>query len=87
LGTAIAGHELPNLSGRRFLVIEDEPLIGLDIVAALEEAQAQVEGPVSTAEKAFAIMERTSLDGALLMRICTGVNRRGVPTPIGSPSY
>lgn len=56
----------PNLSGRRFLVVEDEPLIGLDIVAALEESQAQVEGPVATAVKAIEIIERISLDGALL---------------------
>lgn len=66
LGPAATGYRPPSLSGRRFLVIEDEPLIGLDIVAALEEAQAQVEGPVATAEKAFEVIGRTSLDGALL---------------------
>jgi PAS domain S-box-containing protein len=54
------------LSGRRFLVVEDEPLIGLDIVAALEDAQAQVEGPVGTTEKAIELIEANSLDGVLL---------------------
>jgi two-component sensor histidine kinase len=66
LGSNAAGRETPSLFGRRFLVIEDEPLIGLDIVDALEQAQAHVEGPVSTAEKAFKIIERIPLDGVLL---------------------
>ena len=60
------GNKSPNLSGRRFLVVEDEPWIGLDIVAALEETGAHVEGPVATAEKAQEIIQGTSLDGALL---------------------
>lgn len=64
--TASPRSEAPNLSGKRFLVVEDEPLIGLDIAAALEEANAQVEGPAGTAEIALEIIERMSLDGALL---------------------
>lgn len=76
------------LAGRRFLVVEDEPLIGLDIVAALEEARATVEGPVATAEQAFEIIESTSFDGALLDASLHGrsvhdvagaLTRRGVP--------
>jgi two-component sensor histidine kinase/CheY-like chemotaxis protein len=55
-----------DLEGRRFLVVEDEPLIGLDIVGALENAGADVEGPVTTAEKACELIERSRFDGALL---------------------
>jgi CheY-like chemotaxis protein len=55
-----------NLQGRRLLVVEDEPLIGLDIAAALEDAGAKVEGPVGTIEMARAIVERSALDGAFL---------------------
>lgn len=55
-----------NLAGRRFLVVEDEPLIGLDIVAALEDAKAKVEGPIGTVEKACEIIGGSPLDGALL---------------------
>jgi PAS domain S-box-containing protein len=77
-----------SLAGRRFLVVEDEPLIGLDIVAGLEDAGAQVEGPVGTVEKAIEFVERAALDGALLDanlrgrpvdEIASALTRRGVP--------
>jgi two-component sensor histidine kinase len=55
-----------SLDGRRFLVVEDEPLIGLDIVAALESAKADVEGPVTTVEKACELIEQSRFDGVLL---------------------
>ncbi|MGA2057882.1 MAG: GAF domain-containing protein [Bradyrhizobium sp.] len=55
-----------SLEGRRFLVVEDEPLIGLDIVASLEGAKAEVEGPVSSVEKACELIEQSRFDGVLL---------------------
>ena len=55
-----------SLDGRRFLVVEDEPLIGLDIVAALESARAEVEGPVTNLNKASDLIEQSRLDGVLL---------------------
>jgi CheY-like chemotaxis protein len=55
-----------SLDGRRFLVVEDEPLIGLDIVAALESAKADVEGPVTTVKKACELIEQSRFDGVLL---------------------
>jgi two-component sensor histidine kinase/CheY-like chemotaxis protein len=55
-----------SLEGRRFLVVEDEPLIGLDIVAALESAKADVEGPVTTVKKACELIEQSRFDGVLL---------------------
>ena len=56
----------PNLAGRRFLVVEDEPLIGLDIVDGLEDAGAWIAGPVNSAASAIEIIERELLDGVLL---------------------
>jgi CheY-like chemotaxis protein len=85
------GRELsgsPALAGRRFLVVEDEPILGLDVVAALENAKAAVEGPIGTIEKALEIIERSPLDGALLDanlngrrtdEIALSLTRRGVP--------
>ena len=80
--------DVRNLKGRRFLVVEDEPLIGLDIVAALEEAHAFVEGPVATIEEACDLIERLRFDGALLDanlhgrpvdEIAAALSRRNVP--------
>ena len=47
-------------------MVEDEPLIGLDIVAALESAKADVEGPVTTVKKACELIEQSRFDGVLL---------------------
>lgn len=55
-----------DLSGRRILVVEDEPLIGLDIVSALEDAGAEVEGPAATIEEACHLIARSNFDVALL---------------------
>jgi two-component sensor histidine kinase len=56
----------PALASRRFLVVDDEPLVALDMVAGLEEAGAQIAGPAGTAAEALRIIESTSLDGAML---------------------
>ncbi|HZJ11379.1 MAG TPA: response regulator [Methyloceanibacter sp.] len=48
------------------LVVEDEFLIALDIVAALEQAGVPVSGPASTVNDALAAIERETLRGALL---------------------
>jgi two-component sensor histidine kinase len=55
-----------NLEGRRFLVVEDEPFIGLDVVAALEGVKARVEGPIATVEKACELIEQSHFDAALI---------------------
>jgi PAS domain S-box-containing protein len=77
-----------SLAGRRFLVVEDETMIGLDLVAGLEDAEAQVEGPIGTAKQAIEAIERASFDGALLDanlhgypvdEIASALTRRGVP--------
>jgi two-component sensor histidine kinase/CheY-like chemotaxis protein len=55
-----------SLKGWRFLVVEDEPLIGLDIVAALEGAKADVEGPVTSVKQACELIEQSRFDAVLL---------------------
>jgi PAS domain S-box-containing protein len=54
------------LAGKCILVIEDEPLVALDMISNLERANAQVAGPASTAKEALEIIASTPLDGALL---------------------
>jgi CheY-like chemotaxis protein len=61
------GEEMPEtLAGRRLLVIEDEPLVALDLASILEDAGAEIVGPAGNAEQALALIGSTALDGALL---------------------
>ena len=62
------------LKGKRFLIVEDEPLIALDILAGLESAGVIVEGPVSSVRDALRAVEDASFDGVLL-----DANLRGEP--------
>jgi len=68
------GKDMPRLGGKRVLVVEDEPLVALDIVAALEGAGADVVGSAGTAKEALHIIDNTLLDAALL-----DANLRGHP--------
>lgn len=54
------------LSGRRILVVEDEYLIAIEIERWLQEAGAEVAGPVPDAERALALIETEALDAAVL---------------------
>jgi PAS domain S-box-containing protein len=85
-------HAAPNLSaklaGKRFLVVEDEPLVALDLVAGLHKWGGEAVGPVGTSEQALPIIEKERIDGALLdgnLRglpvdgIAAALTRRGVP--------
>jgi two-component sensor histidine kinase/DNA-binding response OmpR family regulator len=63
------------LRGKRFLIVEDEPLIALEIMAGLESVGVDVEGPVGSVEEALrAIDDDGSFDGVLL-----DANLRGEP--------
>jgi signal transduction histidine kinase/CheY-like chemotaxis protein len=62
------------LAGKRLLVVEDEALVALDIVAALESAGAEVAGAAGTTKEALNIIGSASLDAALL-----DANLRGQP--------
>ena len=53
-------------SGKRVLVVEDEPLIALDQVANLEDIGAHVVGPCGTIAEALNAIRTTSIDVGLL---------------------
>lgn len=70
------------------LVVEDEFLIALDIVGALEQAGIAVVGPAGTVADALAAIDRHTLRGALLDahlggepagRIADTLAARGIP--------
>ena len=76
------------VTAQTILVVEDEFLIALDIVAALEHAGIAVAGPASTVSDALAAIEREPLRGALLDahlggesagRIADALQARGLP--------
>jgi CheY-like chemotaxis protein len=76
------------MSAHPVLVVEDEFLIALDIVAALENAGVAVVGPASTVSDALAAIEREPLRGALLDahlggesvgRVADALAARGLP--------
>ena len=54
------------LAGQRFLVVEDEPLVALDMAAGLEEAGAAVVASTGSAKEALDIIENKAMDAALL---------------------
>ncbi len=54
------------LSGRRILVVEDEYLIAIEMERWLQEAGAEVAGPVPDTERALALIETEALDAAVL---------------------
>lgn len=54
------------LEGRRILVVEDEPLLAMDIAGQLEDAGAEVVGPAGTAAAALELIARYRFDAALL---------------------
>lgn len=57
---------LSKLEGRRVLVVEDEYFIADDLAHAIEEAGAEVVGPASTGEAAFALLDGPPIDLAVL---------------------
>jgi DNA-binding response OmpR family regulator len=54
------------LEGVRVLLVEDEIMVALDLELALEEAGAEVIGPVMNLEEALRCAEREEIDVALL---------------------
>jgi CheY-like chemotaxis protein len=54
------------LAQQRLLVVEDEPLVVMELSTILEDAGAEVIGPAGTADQALHLIETTKLDGALL---------------------
>ena len=54
------------LEGRRILVVEDEPLLAMDIAGQLEDAGACVIGPVGNVAAALSMIEQYRFHAALL---------------------
>jgi CheY-like chemotaxis protein len=56
------------LRGRRLLVVEDEYMIAIELVRALEDLGAEVVGPAGSVEDAFSLLEDAGapLDAAVL---------------------
>ena len=54
------------LDGLRILVVEDDPIIALDVVASLASAGATVLGPAYSVAQALAIIDRSPVDAAVL---------------------
>jgi CheY-like chemotaxis protein len=78
------------LTGRRFLVVEDEYLIAADVAAVLEALGVEVTGPVGTVAEALKLVETEGdrLDGAVLdvnlagdrvYPVADALRRRGIP--------
>src|SRR6185503_3261642 len=77
----------PALRGRSILVVEDEPLIGLDIRNALEAAGAYVTA-TTTVRHALLLVEHDGLAGAIMdhaladgdsTELCARLLARGIP--------
>ena len=64
-GTA-AGQDPAPVSGRRILVVEDEPLIAMDFSQTLSEAGYVVIGPANSVARALALLARFGCDAATL---------------------
>jgi PAS domain S-box-containing protein len=58
--------ETKPVAGKRILVVDDEPLIAMDIVASLEDEGCQVVGPAATLQRALTLIESKEIDAALL---------------------
>jgi DNA-binding response OmpR family regulator len=77
----------PSLFGRSILVVEDEPLIALDITQAFEGTGAKLT-TTNTLQHALILVEHDGLAGAILdhalgdgdsSRLCARLKERGVP--------
>src|SRR4029078_8897142 len=54
------------LAGLRILIVEDDPIIALDVAETLADAGAIVIGPAHTVAQAFNLVGRGGLDAAVL---------------------
>ena len=54
------------LSGRRVLIVEDEPFIAFDLADAIESAGGVVLGPAMSVREALALIARDRVEAAIL---------------------
>ncbi|MEZ5960354.1 MAG: PAS domain S-box protein [Hyphomonadaceae bacterium] len=76
------------IEGRRILVVEDEPLIGMVLTDYLDDARCQVVGPVQSADTALQMATEEEFDAALVDgnlagrrvdQIVSALTKRGIP--------
>ena len=66
LALEVAQRSSGKLAGKRFLIVEDEPLVALDTASGLEEAGAEIVFSTGSSKDALETIEHTALDAALL---------------------
>jgi CheY-like chemotaxis protein len=54
------------IRGKRVLVVDDEPLIIMDVTEILTEAGCEIAGPAENVERAMSIINATEFDAAIL---------------------
>jgi len=64
--TSKDGSGEPSLRNKRILVVEDEPLVAMDVVATLEEEGCEIVGPAANVDNAKVLIEGSNFDAALL---------------------
>jgi PAS domain S-box-containing protein len=86
--TRVVEKAAARLAGKRLLVVEDEPLVALDMVGCLEEAGAETATTIGTVTEALQTIESASFDAALLDgnlrgqkvdEIAAALTRRNIP--------
>jgi len=86
--SANSSSQLPSLSGRHILVVEDNYVLAMDMRLMLEDLGADVIGPVATVGDALRIAEREDIDAAVLdinlhdefvFPVAERLQERGVP--------
>lgn len=66
------------LNGKHFLIVEDEPVIALDLMSAVKDHHGLVVEPIDNIAKAVRTAETATLDGAILvLRL-----RQGLALPV-----
>ncbi len=77
-----------SLKGKRILIIEDEPLISMDLEANLTRAGCDIVGPASTLDQARLFVEKADFDAALVDanlagrpvdELASALTRRNIP--------
>ncbi|SDP41995.1 PAS domain S-box-containing protein [Filomicrobium insigne] len=63
---AVGQSEVSDMAGTRVLVVEDEPLVAIDIEDCLKEAGCSVLGPAANAEQAMRLIKNETFDIALM---------------------
>lgn len=77
---------LPDLAGRRLLVVEDEFMVAEHIAMLLEDFGCDVVGPVSTIDEALQAIADGGLDGTLLDANLGGISSAPIAVALQSAS-